>query len=266
MASIGRAKRSGSWRRIRRFHAKARLALAPSLPVRRGQPVRSLHPGCASPPLGECRVARGHGAARRPALAPGHLPPASAPRALAAQCELCDRSLAGPRETDDRRTPRPRVAQPGRSAPGHLPVPPLLERVPQQPADGDARGGVTRLGPQGARPARARVHAREIGALVGGERERPHAQPALHPARRQQPGRPDGDGSEDAQAGGPGRDRALCHRVDVAHPLRHRGPRRLGARLPLHRAVVSQDRRVLEGPSPGQPPSSSPTTATTTWP
>ena len=31
------------------------------------------------------------------------------------------------------------------------------------------------------------------------------------------------------------------------------GPRRLGARLPLHRAVVPQDRRVLEGPAPGPP-------------
>ena len=56
---------------------------------------------------------------------------------------------------------------------------------------------------------------------------------------------------------------------DVAHPARQRRARRLGPRLPLHRAVVPEDRRVLEGavelpPVLRRGPSSSATSASTT--
>ncbi len=74
----------------------------------------------------------------------------------------------------------------------------------------------------------------------------PHAEPALPRGGRQRR-RPHGDGGRERAAGRAGRDRPLPRGVGRPRAARQRWPRGLGPRLQLRRAVVPEDRRLLEG-------------------
>ena len=199
--------------------------------------------------------------------APG-LPPS---RGLAPQRELRDRRAARPGEEDDRRDPRPRVAEHERPGALQLPVPPLLERLPERPLDQRARRGPKDPGRPGARGAVVRVDPGE--ERPPGRRGRGHdSRPDPHAALPGRDGNVDDRTVFEVRTGKPGRarrDGPLPGRVGGARAPRQRRPRGLGPRLPLHRPVVPEDRGLLEGragtptrSTPGR--SSSPTSASTT--
>ena len=128
-----------------------------------------------------------------------------------------------------------------------LPVPPLLERLPEQPVDVGPRAGAA--GAPGA-AMRGAGDTRTCSRITLRRRRgggRPHADHPIRAAGRRQHRRPHGHGGHDAVPGAGRRHRPLPRRLAVPDPPRRARPRGLGPRLPLHRAVVPQDRRLLEG-------------------
>ena len=159
---------------------------------------------------------------------------------------------ARPGEADNRRHAAPRVAQHERPGALHVPLPPLLERLPQQPLDDRARRRPARPGRPQARGAHLRVDPGQERAASRRRRAGQHdSRPDPHdplPERGRQHRRPYGVGGADGAADRPGAGAAASASSGTrSRPPRQHRPRRLGARLPLHRAVVPQDRRLLEG-------------------
>ena len=144
-------------------------------------------------------------------------------------------------------------ARPGATSTGApqsaYPVPPLLERVPQQPVDvRSRRRAAARAQRRPRRAGRARFGYTHVQQRPPARRD---GEADLTPTLRYI--QPDDGNADDRTRDGGDEPRARSSRsqtarfhieLDVAHSLRRRRPRRLGPRLQLHRAVVPEDRRA----------------------
>ena len=153
-----------------------------------------------------------------------------------------------------------------------VPVPPLLERLPQQPLDLGARAGAGGP-PRGERRAGAGATPQvtpDRASRAGAARDRPDADPALRPARRRQRRRPHGHGGDDARRRWPpGATARFRDRLDVARSPTATSAARAGCTTTTSSPSGSR-RSASSGRAPGTRtsstpgPSSSPTTASTT--
>ena len=241
--------------------------------TRRGRGGRGRPAGCRR----GCAAPRATAAAIRaaPRRCAGTATPCCGRRALAPQRELLDRGVARSRQADHLRQGDDHLAQHLERPHLRASLPPVLQRLEEQPLHLAARG---------ARPQPPQRAAR--AALTGGVGVDPGHEPAadrrgrgaadrsqlaasLRRARRRQRGRSDGARRPAVPRGRARRNGQHRHRVDCRKcRAPSRAPASIGNYL-LRRAVVPEDRRArgrrLElPPVPLAAPSSSPTTASTT--